>query len=116
MTTPQRLHDGSFPAPPVSESRLLVPIPSWQEMYDECKTTGVEYEEFWDESVGAEVAYFFRWMGEPRSTVLVVWDGFGVLHVESRTNRDMPVSVEEGRLIEQEVRAVFKGSARSPRH
>ena len=95
----------TFPSPPIVASELLTPITSWPEMFREETITGVEFDAFWYESIEQGVAYFFRWLGEPRSTVLVVWDDEGLTHVECRkigdlvlsTTESMPIIVELGR-------------------
>lgn len=43
-------------------------------MFREAAITGVEFDLFWYDSVEEGVAYLFSWLGEPRSTVLVVWN------------------------------------------
>jgi hypothetical protein len=63
-----------FPSPPIPGTKRLVPITSWPEMYDETTTTKVEFDQSWYDSVVDGVAYFFRRLGEPRATVLIVWD------------------------------------------
>jgi hypothetical protein len=60
-------------------------------MYAETQVTGVDFEQFWFESVMDGVAYFFRWEGDLRSTVLVVWTDEGPTHIEARTFGDEPV-------------------------
>jgi len=87
--------NASFPIPPITGSESLVPITSWPEMYRETTTTGAEFDEFWYESVEDRVAYFFRWLGEPRCTILAVWDDRGLTHVECRKAGDVVVSETE---------------------
>lgn len=97
----------AFPPPPIPASALLVPITSWPEMFREETTTRVEFDAFWHECVEDRVAYFFSWLGEPRSTVLVVWDDEGLTHVECRkigdlvlsTTESMPIIAELGRAL-----------------
>jgi hypothetical protein len=74
--------DGKFPTPPVPGSKILTPITSWEEMYHETLVTGFKFDEFWDESIHEGVAYFFRWLGNPRATVLVIWESDRLTHVE----------------------------------
>jgi hypothetical protein len=74
-------HVIAFPPPPVEGTARLIPITSWYEMYRETILNGVEFDLFWLESVEERVAYFFRWIGEPRCTVLVVWSSER-LHIE----------------------------------
>ncbi|MBN8454647.1 hypothetical protein, partial [Accumulibacter sp.] len=59
----------TFPPPPVVASEALVPITSWPDMFRETAVTGVEFDLFWYDRVNEGVAYFFSWIGEPRSTV-----------------------------------------------
>lgn len=97
-----------FPPPPVAASKLLVPITSWPEMFREETTTGVEFDEFWYESIEQDVAYFFRWLGEPRATVLVVWDNEGFTHVECRKIGDLLLSTTESMPIITELGRAFR--------
>ncbi len=80
--------EGDFPPCPVKGSALLVPIRSWAEIHAERLVTGVEFDEFWYDQVQSRVAYFFRWMGSPRQTVLAIWDGNALTHVECRMQGD----------------------------
>ena len=43
-------------------------------------------------------AYFFRWLGDPRSTVLVVWDKKKPTHIECRKSGDwiMKICIRRG--------------------
>ena len=101
-----------FPAPPIAGSVLLVPIPSWAEMYRETRITLVDFDLFWYDRVNEGVAYFFRWLGEPRCTVLVVWNDTGPTHIECRKVGDKLASESEAALIVAEVTGLFgnKGS------
>ena len=103
-----------FPAPPIAGSTLLVPIPSWAEMYRETQITRVEFDLFWYDSVNDGVAYFFRWLGEPRCTVLVVWNDLGPTHIECRKIGDELTSELEATLIVAEVKRLFESSCRTP--
>ena len=99
--------DGAFPLPPIKGSNLLVPITTWVEMFHETQITGVEFDEFWYEKVEEGVAYFFKWHGKPRATVLVVWDEEGPTHIECRTLGDLFISEIEGVSIRAEVVKLF---------
>ena len=89
---------------------MLVPITSWPEMYRETTTTGAEFDEFWYETVEDRVAYFFRWLGEPRCTVLAVWDDRGLTHVECRKTGDIVVSATEAAPIVAELTHAFRNA------
>jgi hypothetical protein len=108
-----------FPPPPIKGGRVLVPIRSWPEMYREMAVTGVEFDAHWYECVEDEVAYFFRWMGEPRSTVLVVWDDRGLTHVACRTLGDRLLTPKESKPIVNGITRAFRraqiGTPRSER-
>ncbi|MBN1547659.1 MAG: hypothetical protein JW902_13495 [Syntrophaceae bacterium] len=96
-----------FPPPPVKGSDLLVPITTWAHMLQETQVTGVQFDEFWCDSVENDVAYFFRWLGEPRATVLLVWDDEGLMYIECRKSGDMLVSEDESERILSEVIKLF---------
>ena len=68
------IEERDFPFSANCGQRLLVPIGTWLEMLRETEITKVEFDVFWFDSVKDGVAYFFRWLGEPRSTILVVWN------------------------------------------
>jgi hypothetical protein len=99
--------EGAFPPPPVEASEFLVPITIWSEMFRETQFTGVEFDEFWYDSVEDGRAYFFRWLGEPRSTVLVVWDDKSPTHIECRKCGDLLASADESERINVEVTQLF---------
>lgn len=101
---------GAFPPPPVAASELLVPITSWPEMIRETAATGVEFDLFWYDSIEERVAYFFSWRGEPRATVLVVWDDGGPTHIECRKVGDTVTSEMESRPIIAEVTHMFRSA------
>ncbi len=101
---------GPFPAPPVVGSDLLVPITSWPEMHLETEVTDVEFELFWYDSVNDGAAYFFRWLGEPRSTVLIVWNDDGPTHIECRKMGDVLASDAESAPIITEIARLFGGT------
>ncbi len=77
-------------------------------MHEERKALKVEYGTFWDDSVHAGVAYFFRWLGEPRATVLAVYNGKELTHVEGRKVGDLELSSSEALTITREVVSEFK--------
>lgn len=101
---------GIFPAPPIQRTELLVPIASWPEMHRETQITKVEFDLFWYDSVADGVAYFFRWLGQPRSTVLVVWNDERSTHIESRKMGDLLLSAEESANITAEVTSAFRAA------
>jgi hypothetical protein len=113
VTTDSTLRD-EFPAPPIAGSALLAPIPSWAEMYRETLFTRVQFDLFWFDSVNDGVAYFFRWLGEPRCTVLVVWNDAGPTHIECRKVGDALASEREAALILAEVRMLFERERATP--
>jgi len=101
---------GDFPTPPFVGSELLVPITSWHEMHRETEVTKVEFDLFWYDSVNDGAAYFFRWLGEPRSTVLVVWNDAGPTHIECRKIGDLLASDTESAPIIAEVTQMFRSA------
>ena len=101
---------GAFPPPPITGSSLLVPITSWQEMHQETEITKVEFDLFWYDRVNDGMAYFFRWLGESRSTVLVVWSAGGPTHIECRKVGDVPTSDVESMPIVAEVTYLFRSA------
>ncbi len=101
---------GIFPPPPIHGGELLVPITSWPEMHHETGITKVEFDLFWYEGVTDGGAYFFRWLGEPRSTVLVVWNDVGPTHIECRKIGDVLLSGEESANITAEVTSAFRAA------
>ena len=107
-TKPKTFMNRRFPDPPVAGSEQLVPIRTWREMFDEAAITGVEFDEFWNDSVMEGAAYFFRWLGEPRATVLVVWDDSGPEHIECRKAGDEELSEKESEPVIAEVRRLFQ--------
>lgn len=98
----------SFPLPPIIGNTQLVPIRSWYEMYLETLVTGVEFDNFWFESVADEVAYFFRWPGNPRSTILTIWSGEKLVFIECRTLSDVLVEGEALEPIQSMVIKAFQ--------
>lgn len=100
----------AFPPAPVAATELLIPITSWPEMHREAAVTGVEFDLFWYDSVEEGVAYFFSWMGEPRSTVLVVWNDEGPTHIECRKVGDLQASSTESQPIIAAVTHLFRSA------
>jgi hypothetical protein len=90
---------GDFPPPPIPGNDLLIPITSWEAMYADTQVTGVVFEQFWYDSVQEGVAYFFRWQGEPRATVLIVWTDEGLTHIESRTFDDQEITGDDSKAV-----------------
>lgn len=102
--------NGTFPPAPVKGSASLVPITTWAEMFSETQVTGVNFDEFWYESVEEGVAYFFSWFGNPRSTVLVVWNDKEPTHIECRKVGDQLASEIEAAPIHAEVTQLFRNA------
>lgn len=96
-----------FPPCPIQGSPQLRPITSWTQMDAERKMMKVEYGTFWDESVHAGVAYFFRWLGEPRATVLAIYGDKCLSHIEVRKAGDLELCVAELEPIKREVITEF---------
>jgi hypothetical protein len=103
-----------FPPPPIPGTERLVPITSWAEMHSETEATKVEFDLFWYHSVLDGVAYFFRWLGEPRATVLVVCDDAAPTHIECRKRADAPLAEEESATIIAEVTHAFRAAGYWP--
>lgn len=97
-----------FPDSHVPASDLLIPITCWSEMICESRITGTEFDQFWYESVKDGVANFFRWLGVPRATVLVVHDNDTLSHIECRTLGDLLVPQEDAEPIIAEVIKQFQ--------
>ena len=108
MTNPLTRPTTDFPPPPVTTTPLLVPITSWADMHRETAITGVQFDLFWYDLVQEGVAYFFSWSGEPRATVLVVWDISGTTHIECCKAGDVPATATECLPIIAEVTQVFR--------
>ncbi len=79
-------------------------------MHNETRETNVEFDLFWYDSVTDGLAYFFRWLGAPRSTVLVVWNDQGPTHIECRTIGDVLVSDHETANITAEITSAFRAA------
>jgi len=99
-----------FPPPPVAAIDQLAPITSWSEMFRETGITKVEFDLFWYDSVKEGVAYFFRWSGEPRATVLVVWNDAGPTHIECRKTGDVLLSPAESEPIVAAITQLFRNA------
>lgn len=99
--------EAALPPSPVAASELLAPITSWSDMVREAAITGVEFDLFWYESVEEGAAYFFRWLGQPRSTVLVVWEKDGPTHIECRKAGDQLLDPAESEPINAEIMRLF---------
>ena len=84
-----------------------MPITSWEEMHRETKEVGVEFDDFWLDSVQERVAYFFRWLGSPRATVLVIWQDDRVTHVECRKVGDIELTESEMVPVNAELARIF---------
>ena len=112
LTAPKS--SGNFPPPPIPGDELLAPITSWEAMYAETRVTGVEFEQFWFESVQEGAAYFFSWLGDPRTTVLIVWTDDGPTHIECRTLGDQEVAGDESRSIVAAVTLQFRNAGYWP--
>jgi hypothetical protein len=76
-------------------------------MHQEVTDMAVEFNLFWYESVTDGIAYFFRWLSDPRCTVLVVWDDTGPTHVECRKRGDILACDDESAPILAEVVAAY---------
>lgn len=100
----------TFPPAPIAASEVLAPINSWVEMFRETEITRVVFDLFWLESVEAGCAYFFSWMAEPRSTVLVVWNDEGPTHIECRKVGDLLASEAESLPIISAVTQSFRSA------
>lgn len=102
--------EAPFPIPPIEATGHLSPIMSWRDMHREATDMTVEFDLFWYESVTEGVAYFFRWVSEPRCTVLVVWDDTGPTHVECRKRGDVLASASESAPILAAVVSAFRAA------
>ena len=77
-------------------------------MFCESKITGVEFDQFWYESVLDGVCYFFRWLGKRRATVLVIFDESAPSYMECRSLGDTLIPRDEAELILVEVMGLFQ--------
>lgn len=91
--------DNPFPQPPFAKTELLRPICAWSDMVDEMVITGVDFDEHWYSCVMEGVAYFYRWHGSMRATVLVVFNTYAIVYVEARQFDDQLVPEVEHLLI-----------------
>lgn len=76
-------------------------------MQREASLQGVEFDYFWFDHVHERSAYFFRWLGAPRATVLVIWHNQTVIHIECRRAGDVMLSDEEQAPIVDEIERAF---------
>jgi hypothetical protein len=97
----------SFPPCRVPGTALLVPISSWEGLFSETLEVGVDFDAFWCQCILDRVAYFFQWLGEPRCTVLTVWNDAGLTYVECRARGDRLLFTNEVLEIEREVAQAF---------
>ena len=100
-----------FPPPPIVGSDQLVPITTKTGMLEEMLVSGAEFDDFWNESVEENVAYFFKWLGEFRATVLVVWGDEGPTHIESVKAGSLSLTDEERQSVRDEVTRLFQEAA-----
>jgi hypothetical protein len=113
-TAPTCEIEAPFPPPPIGRTRHLVPITSWTEMHQEATDMGIMFDLFWYQSVTEGAAYFFRWLSDPRCTVLVVWDDAGPTLVECRKRGDVLASDDETAPILGEIIAAFRAVGQWP--
>ncbi len=95
--------DNPFPPQPFAQTGLLIPICSWSDMAQEMLVTGIEFDEHWYSCVMEEVAYFYKWHGKVRATVLVVFNTDAIVYVEARQFDDQLVPEIEHLLIVNEI-------------
>lgn len=76
-------------------------------MWEEIPVTGVEFDAHWLDLVESRVAYFFRWTGTPRATVLVVWSDDEIRYVECRGQGDRKLCSTESLEIVVELHRLF---------
>jgi hypothetical protein len=88
---------------------VLQPIRSWPDLVTETRVTGIEFDAFWDACVCDEVAYFFRWFGSVRATVLVVFEPDGPIFIEVRRAPDVEVKGRDAEPVIREVLRLFDG-------
>lgn len=100
--------ESTFPLPPIRGNKRLVPITSWLDMFREKQVTGVEFDEYWYEGVESGAVFFFSWLGGPRATVLVVWDGRHPTHIECRSLGAALISDKDAEPILAEVTQLFR--------
>lgn len=105
-----RQYDGAdreFPPSPVPPSPVLRPLDAWICVYEECRAMGVAFDAFWYEAVAEGVCYFYRWLGHPRASVLVVFDEKLVKHIECRRKDGAELSADESAPIVAHVAQAF---------
>jgi hypothetical protein len=95
--------DNPFPSPPFAQTELLSPICAWSDMVDEMLATGIDFDEHWYSCVMDQVAYFYRWNGSMRATVLVVFNTEAIVYIEARRFDDQLVPEGERLLIVDEI-------------
>lgn len=83
-------------------------------MHRETKTMAIEFDIFWNDSIAEGAAYFFRWLGEPCATVLVVWTDTGPTHIECRKEGDVMLSEAEAAPVVAEVTQLFHKAGYRP--
>jgi hypothetical protein len=108
------IYAGEFPVPPIPASPALQPIRRWSDMEAEARVTGVQFDAFWDACVGDEIAYFFRWLGRTRATVLVVFEADGPIFIEVRQAPDVEVAGRDAEPVLDEVLRLFHGRFAPP--
>jgi len=84
MTSPdlERLMLHPFPPSPLPTHSLMQPLSSAFAIAEDAEEMSFTFESWWVERVYEGVAYFFRWTGNTRATVLLVIDRDRVTHVE----------------------------------
>ena len=100
---PDSEFDDSFSVLPLEASNLLQPIRSWSDMHREMLVTGVEFDLFWYENARDGMTHFFSWLGEPRATVLAVFNDERLPYIECRKSHDVQLAPEESMPIVREV-------------
>jgi hypothetical protein len=76
-------------------------------MWEETRTTNVEFTAFWLDHVESGVAYFFCWLGPPRATVLAIWSDDNLQMVECRGTGDREIPAADSRDITVEIHQLF---------
>lgn len=98
---------GKFPPSPVVATSRLTPITTWVQTHEETKATNVEFDALWYDHVNCGVASFFRWTGDVRATVLVVWDDNEPILIECRKRPDeLMGEVESASAVEAVMAAI----------
>jgi len=99
--------DGLFPPHPVESGSALVPIKSWADMFLETEVTGIEFDAFWYRIVEGGAGCYFRRMGVPRCTVLVLWNVDGPELIECRASGNRLLAAPEDDSIVAQVTQLF---------